>query len=222
MDFVAYEAFKKSREKDFESIASRTHGALEVEDLHTEAWLAAEYHAVKRGCPIDWRDPQDQKLILSILTVTHVWRPRKDRKRTLSADAFKEDHEGNGISLIDLLDAKEAPDPLELLEKREDEEKERIQRAQEDALLETYSQSVAYNVALWHFDNICSKLAAYLAIDHGTLRHRIESAAKLLKVQPSLFDRIERITSSFWPRQGRVLIRPIAQHLVGSQWRWDF
>lgn len=222
MDFVAYEAFKKEKDKDFRSIAAKTRGALEVDDLHIEAWLAGEYHAAKRGFPIDWHDPQDQKLILSTLTVNHVWKSREERKLTVSADAYADDEEGAGSSLIELLSSEEAPDPLELLEKREEEQAERVQRAREDDVLETYSQSVAYNVALWHFDNIRSKLALYLAIDRGTLRDRIDDAAKVLKVQPSLFDRIERITSSFWPRQCQKYRWEIRRHLVGEQWTWDF
>lgn len=222
MDFVAYEAFTKSRGKDFRSIASKTQGTLEVEDLHTEAWLAAEYHAAKRGFPIDWNAGADQDLILATLTVSHVWKPRAQRKLTISIDAGIEDDEGGMGGLIDLLPAEEVSDPLEILERREEEEAARTQRAHEDEILETYSQAVAYNVVLWHFNNIRTRLAAYLVINRGTLRNRIDAAAKVLKVQPSLFDRIERITSTFWPSQGREYYREMKQHLIGEQWVWDF
>lgn len=222
MDVAAYSAFLKKRAKDFRQIADQTQGEMEVEDLHTEAWFAAEYHAAKRGFDIDWSDPADQKLILGTLTVKHVWKTNEERKRTISADAHAEDEDGRTSSLIEFLQTDQAPDPLELLEQREETAAARVQREKEDAILECYSQSVAYNVALWHFNNIRWKLADYLAIDRGTLRDRIDAAAKALKVQPSIFDGIVRITSSFWPAEGRAYCREIKQHLAGQQWHWDF
>jgi hypothetical protein len=222
MDVAAYEAFKKSREKDFYRIASKTQGDLGVDDLHTEAWFAAEYHAAKRGFPIDWADPADQSLILGTLTIKHVKRPNAKRKLTISLDASIDDEEGSTSGLIDLLPSEEASDPLELLEKREAEKAAMAQRAREDEILESYSQSVAYNVILWHFNNIRIKLASYLVIDRSTLRNRINEAAKILKVQPSIFDGIERITSSFLPPQGQKYRWEIRQHLVGQQWGWEF
>jgi hypothetical protein len=222
MDWNEYSAFLEQRAKDFRSIAAKTKGAMTPEDLHGEAWVAAEYHTAKRGFPINWQDPEDQKLILATLTVDHVWKLKEERRCTISADACVENDDGNAITMIDLLQTDDAPDPLELLEKKEEAETERVRRMREDEILETYSQSVAYNVVLWHFDNIRCKLAAYLVIDRGTLRNRIDRAASILKVQPSLFDRIERITSSFWPLRGQESYREVRQHLAGDQWRWDF
>lgn len=128
MDFVAYLAFKKTRAKDLRRIATKTQGELTVEDLESEAWLAAERHSAKHGCAIDCSNPKDQKLILGTLTVQHVWRKNTERKRKASADQEREDHEGNITTLIELLPTEETADPLELLERREEEERERARK----------------------------------------------------------------------------------------------
>jgi hypothetical protein len=225
MDVAAYEAFEaftKERDRDFRSIASKTRGAVSIEELHSEAWLAAEYHSAKRGFPINWTDPADQSLIFGTLTIKHVKRPNAERKLTISLDASLEGEEGSTSGLIDLLPSENAPDPLELLERREEEEAAKGQRRKEEEFLESYSQSVAYNIILWHFNNIRTRLAAYLVIDRSTLRSRVKNAARSLKVQPSIFDGIERITSAFLPPQGQKYRWEIRRHLVGEQWTWDF
>lgn len=221
MDVVAYEAFKKKRAKDFRSIAAQTNGAMEVEELHAEAWLAADHLGHKRGQEIDWSNPEDQNLIFKVLTVQHVWRKRAERGLTVSADEEHEDGDG-ATSLISLLPDENMVDPLEMLQRREEEEQDKVTREEEDAILESYSESVAYTVVLWHFSNIRTRLAAYLVIHRNTLKKRIDEAAKVLKVQPSLFDRVEKITSSFWPSEGQKCYREITQHLAGQQWYWDF
>lgn len=221
MDSAAYLAFVKARVKDLRKIAARTRGGLSADDLASEAWLAAEYRSAKQGSPIDWHDPKDQDLILGTLTVQHVWRKRGDI-RTISADEEREDHEGYGGTILDLLQADDASDPLVLLERREDEELESAKRAEEEAVLDTYSQSVAYTIVLWRFDNIRIRVATYLAIHRGTLRSRIAQAAATLRVQPSLFDRIEKISESFAPSAGRSYAITEQRHLAGSQLVWDF
>jgi hypothetical protein len=222
-----FSSFLKDKAKDLQKIASQTQGDLRVDDLKNEAWLAAEYHAAKRGCAIDWSDPNDQDLILGTLTVQHVWRKNAERKLTISADKEREDHEGEGWSLMDQLYADEATDPLVLLERREEEENKRVQTAEEqqkaeDEILESYSQSVAYTIALWNFDNIFIRLAVYLVVAPGTLQNRIAQAAESLKLQSSLFDRIERISDSFTPQRGQAYEVRHEQHLSGQQLGWDF
>lgn len=214
-------SFLKDKAKDLRKIAGKTHGDLRVEDLETEAWLAAEYHAAKRGCAIDWSDPQDRELILGTLTVQHVWRKNAERKRTISADKEQEDQDRDGWALIDQFYTEEtAADPLLLLERQEEEESERALREIEEGILESYSESVAYTITLWHFDNIYIRVAAYLVISQGTLRNRIVRAAESLKVQSSLFDRIERISDSFMPRpgEGRFGWAPDNRNMHQAEW----
>jgi hypothetical protein len=222
MDFVAYSAFLKKRAKDFRSIAAKTCGEMTAEDLHSEAWLGAEYHAAKRGFPIAWDDPLDQKLILGTLTVKYVRRKNAERKRNVSINQERTDPEGNTAALIEFLPAEEAADPLVLLERREEEEKEKAKRQEEDAILESYSQSVAYIIVLWHFDNIRTRAAAYLVINRGTLRKRVAFAAEALKVQPSLFDRIEKLNDTFIPKRGiQYAVRAEHQYFA-TQLGWEF
>jgi hypothetical protein len=222
MDFEAYVAFLKKRAKDFRSIAAKTNGDMTVEDLHNEAWLVAEHVAGKRGEAIEWSDRADQSLIFGILTVQHVWKTSEDRKRKVSADQEKDDGESITTALLQLLPTDDSADPLELLERREEEKDARIQREKEDEILETYSESVAYIVILWHFNNIRAKVATYLVIDRGTLKERIDRAAETLKAQPSLFDRIERITQGFMPLQGHKYFKPIPHRYNSKQMEWAF
>ncbi|RJF98992.1 hypothetical protein D3871_11085 [Noviherbaspirillum saxi] len=224
MDYKAYAAFLRQKVRDFRGIAAATNGDLEVEDLHNEAWVVAEYHGAKRGIPIDWLDPADQSLILGTLTVKYDWEKRAQRSQTVSIDAAGIDEDGEAFTLCDLLHSDVAIDPLDELAHRQEvtSEAERAKRAAEERILESYSQSVAYNVILWHFENVRRRLAGYLAIDRGTLRLRIDAAAKQLKVQPSLFDQIERIASSFRPAPGKEYCKRIEQHRAGKQWAWEF
>lgn len=222
MDVVAFEFFTKKRARDFKSIANQTEGELEVEDLHSEAWFAAEYHAAKRGFEIDWADPADQKLIFGTLTVKYVWRTKKERALKVSGDEEREDTDGSTLTLFSLVADETAADPLELLERREEEEQHLAAQEREDAFLGSFSQSVAYNVALWNFDNIRRRLASHLAIDRGTLSDRIARAALVLKMQASLFDGIERIDDAFKPEQGQACAVKVKQHCTAEQWCWEF
>jgi 23S rRNA pseudoU1915 N3-methylase RlmH len=224
MDFVAYSAFLKKRAKDFRSIAAKTKGDMTVEDLHGEAWLIAIHLAGKRGEAINWSDRADQSLIFGALTIEHVWRKNKERKQSVSADKEREGHDENASALIALLPAEETSDPLALLERREEEESESAQakREEEEAILESYSQSAAYIIVLWHFDNIRIRAAAYLVINQGTLRKRVAFAAEALKMQPSLFDRIEKIDETFMPAPGREYATKIERHCAAEQWGWEF
>lgn len=224
MDVVAYEAFKKKRAKDFRSIAARTKGDCSVEELHNEAWIVAEDYLAERGFDIDWSTPTDQDLVLERLTAKYVSQERRKRKCTISVDQERIDHEGNTTTLIDLLPAEEISDPLTLLERSEEEEENSIQREQENAILESYSQSVAYNIALWHFDNLRYQLAAHLAINRNTLTDRINAAAMALKAQPSIFDGVETIDETFIPERsyGRPNWLPVKLQLDNAQWCWEF
>lgn len=223
MNVEAYSAFLKKRARDFRSIAERTDGELEVEDLHSEAWEAGEYHAAKRGFAIDWSDPADQKLIFGTLTVRHVWQTAKERALTVSGDEEREDDDGSTSPLLTYVLDENTLDPLEILELGEEEEQNQTLQDKEDAILESYSQSVAYNITLWHFDNIRAKAAAYLAINSETLRSRIAVAAESLILQPSMFDGVETIDKSFMPERGygRPCWLPVKLH-DNAQWCWEF
>jgi hypothetical protein len=224
MDDAAYLAFLKKRDRDFRSISDQTEGAMEAEDLHSEAWFVAEYHAAKRGFEIDWADPADQKLIFGTLTVKYVWKTAKERALKVSADEEREGGDDCSAPILTMIMDEAAADPLEILELQEEEDQKQALREKEDDILESYSQSVAYNIALWHFDNTRLRLAAHLAIDRSTLSDRIARAAAALKIQSSLFDRLEKIDETFMPKRGyaKPCWLSVKLQIDNAQWGWEF
>lgn len=93
---------------------------------------------------------------------------------------------------------------------------------EETALDSFYSEFAAYIVTLFRFKNDRLKICTYLAITVGTLRRRMNRAENIVKVQPSLFDRIQCIAEDFIPAPGRTYAIKEEKHLAGNQVGWDF
>jgi hypothetical protein len=74
----------------------------------------------------------------------------------------------------------------------------------------------------FHFGNDRERIASYLAIAVSTLMGRLRFVRQIVKVQPSLFDRVERISQDFMPKPGKQYVEKSEQHLLGSQWAWKF
>ena len=73
-----------------------------------------------------------------------------------------------------------------------------------------------------HFKNDRQAVCTYLVISAGTLAKRVTTAGNTVQVQPSLFDRIERIEKEFMPLPGQqYAVRPEKQHEPG-QLMWEF
>lgn len=89
-------------------------------------------------------------------------------------------------------------------------------------LAEGASQATAYVMVFVHFKNNREAVCTYLVISDSTLAKRVTFAADTVRVQPSLFDRIERIESSFMPPPGKQYAAKPVQAGAGTQWRWEF
>jgi hypothetical protein len=62
----------------------------------------------------------------------------------------------------------------------------------------------------------------YLVISADTLSKRVTFAADSVRVQPSLFDRIERIESDFMPALGKRYAAKEVRSGTATQWGWEF
>ncbi|MGV3655241.1 MAG: hypothetical protein ACO1N5_13610, partial [Noviherbaspirillum sp.] len=113
-------------------------------------------------------------------------------RKAARIDQERESEDGP-LTLADRLPAQPSSDPLVSLLLREsfaDAEK---------MLASSYSQATAYVMVFVHFKNDRQAVCAYLVISTGTLAKRVTTAADTVQVQPSLFDRIERIEKEFMP-----------------------
>jgi hypothetical protein len=188
-----FSAFVKNATSRFRRIASSIGGHLAPEDLHGEAWLAAEEIAHKRGHSIDFANTADQELVLNRV----YWNGKGQRDwRLASAYSIDDDREG-ATPWADRLAAPISTTPLEILLQRE------AIAISDSAIAASYSQAAAYNVALNNFNNDRPSLCVHLLITGGTLEHRMNRAFEVVRWQESIFDRYEVINSDFTPLAGR-------------------
>lgn len=217
MDLFFWASFLKEKARDLRRVARATEGETSVEDLQSDAWIVAAEIGAKRGEPIDFTDPLDQDAIIAKLYIKRVLRSDKRLKYATRIDRDEESDEGENWSTQ--LRAADAPDPLEVLIEAENS---RDLAKQERSLENTYSESAAYVIVLWHFHNNRGHVCGYLVIDRSTLNRRIDDAEDLVKLQPSLFDRIETIDESFMPERGNAYIARVKENRGMEQWEWTF
>lgn len=166
-------------------------------------FLVADDIARKRGLAIDFLNADDQHLILCWL---HCKLVRFSEKRIryavkLDKDWDTEDADSAMNALARLLTAPEQFDPL--VRMLADEE-----RFDPLALSKhSYSQASAYVILLHRFDWSLDSLAEHLRLTACTVRHKIAHSGVHMRMQPSLFDRINSIESSFAPTIARRFVR---------------
>lgn len=199
----------------FRGMAYATKSGLTDKDLHSDAWIVANEISERRGREVDFSDPDDQELVLSQV-YKHNMRKRDWRLRgAIRIDQDRESEDG-AIKWSERLPAHASSDPLVSLLLRES-------ALGADAMLSSsYSQAAAYVVVFVHFDNNRQEVCSHLAVSNGTLSRRVTFAGDTVRVQPSLFDRIERISASFMPQPGRQYAVRAEQQCAVSQWGWEF
>lgn len=208
-----FESFRLKMKARFRSISRATRNQVSPEELESDSWLAADEIGKRRGKAIDFSDPADAELIMGAVHVRNVKRPEKNLQYASSID---EAYEGETNVWLHHLQADEATDPLVALLLRESTPNA------ESMLAASYSQAVAYVMTFVHFKNSRQDVCDYLVISDGTLTRRITSAATSVKIQPSLFDRIESIAETFRPKRGRQYAIKIQQQYSGTQLGWEF
>jgi hypothetical protein len=215
--FRIFDEFLKKMKANFQRIARATQHEKTIEELQSDAWIAAHEMGEKRGREIDFSDPADQNLILGAVRVRNVWRSEKHMWYATSIDETSEDEDGAAANpWANRLQATEDSDPLISLLRHESAIDTKAM------LADSYSQAAAYVMVFVRFKNDRQAVCTYLVVSDGTLARRVNVAADTVRVQPSLFDRIERIEEDFMPPRGRQYAVKIEHHREAVQWGWDF
>lgn len=210
-----FQSFLTTMKAKFNRISKATKNEKEVEDLHNDAYVLALDIGDRRGRPVDLSDPEDQDLVMRELYLENVKRADFRMRYAVRIDEEPEG-EGPGISWVERLPAAASSDPLISL------------LAQESAvdveakLAERYSQATAYAITFGNFKNDRQKVCAHLVISDWALYRRVTSAIHTVKVQPSMFDRVERIPADFMPLQGKAYVAAGKDKREAGQWAWSF
>jgi hypothetical protein len=211
-----FEAFIKGALANLRRIAAATRNEKTIEDLQQDAFLIACEIGEKRGREIDFLDEVDQSLVLRYLNHRSVKRGDWKFRRAERIDATQVDDDGELVNWSRELVAPETSDPLLQIEASQS------QSQLERMLSSSYSQATAYVVTFLHFGGDRSSVASYLAVTIDALNSRLRRAEAVVKIQPSLFDLIERIPASFMPQKGTTYLARLEDSRSGEQWGWDF
>ena len=210
-----FQSFLAKMKAGFRRISRQTRDDVPVEDLENDAFVLALEIGERRGRMIDFADPADQELVMRALHVEKVKRGDWKMRRAVRLDhSLDEDDEGD--TLKERLPAAAVADPLVSLLDRES-------AVDVDAkLAERYSQATAYAITFSNFKNDRQKVCMHLVISGGTLARRVAGAIHTVKVQPSMFDRVERIPSDFVPLRGTGYADVNKDMRQMRQQAWDF
>jgi hypothetical protein len=212
-----FESFLRERASDFRRISRSSKSQISPEELHGEAWLVAQDICAKRGKEVDFTNLLDQDAIFAKLHVLHVKRADWRFCFAASMDQEDEDEEGGSVNhWSNSISAHPTSDPLELLLLQE------TMADAESLLTSSYSQAAAYIAVFYAFDHDRQEICAYLVITDVTLMRRVGIAEQTVRVQPSLFDRIEKIGESFMPAPGRAYAMRANEQYSAMQFKWEF
>ncbi|MDB5905842.1 MAG: hypothetical protein JWM26_4720 [Betaproteobacteria bacterium] len=173
-------------------------------DIEQSVWLVVLDMEGERASPVDCGDEHDAKEILRRLARASD-AARRGNIACVRMDTTPLGGDGDhGPSILDFVAASDDSDPLQFLLHQEG-------CADRTELLanicaDTYSQFAAYSVLLLRFELSREDAATYLAVKACTLEIRIHRAVGVLRVQPSLFDRIASIAADFLPPRGVRLL----------------
>lgn len=192
LDGRAFADFLYQRRDDLRRIIRNSLDHLELAEVESEAWVAAQGLSDRLNRALDFRDSADQEALLGRLYAQIVkWTGisvRNHGKRDRSLD-----DEDRGPVLANLLRAPHDTDPeIRQILREERREFLKVVRA-------SYSQAAAYVLLLIRMEWELCDLASLLWIGVATLRARIARCAELSSVQPTLFDGIDHIDPDFAP-----------------------
>ncbi|MGH8084616.1 MAG: hypothetical protein ACREPV_05010 [Lysobacter sp.] len=203
----AFERFLTTRRSDLQRISRRTRGEHSLDDVISEAWLTASEIGQRRGWAFEFGDQDDQDQLFAWLHVRLVKYADKTVRYAIRLDDGDDDDDGEriGATLARLLTAPLDTDPQ--VRQQLIEEREQLL----DRLRRSYSQATAYVLLLMRVDGHLSDLAELLRVTIGTLRDRMKRVGLVARIQPTLFDGIERIALDFHPWQKR-------RHAISPVW----
>lgn len=210
--------FFQHRLSELKRIASGSRGDFELSDVQNEAWLEAHKLGETRGFPVDFMDRADQNHLLARLYNRLVKYSDKTVRFAvkLDTDWDREESTAYGAVLARFLTAPVASDPQASLPDPHDSLK------MSDAVQNSYSEAAAYVLLLMRFEWDARDLSGYLHIALNTLRLKLRVAGQKVSVQPSLFDRIEKVREDFEPALWLKRSSIQTVHLEGSQRAWMF
>lgn len=214
----SFQSFLESRRKDLRRIAGKSCGEYTIDDVGNEAYVIAEKINDKRGHPVDFLNHEDQELLLSWLYQELITWADKSNRYAVEIDKGldSEDSEEPFCTLANLLAAPENFDPL--IQLQADEEEPWVLQVTRHS----YSQASAYAILLHRFDWDMESLAEALRLMVATVRGRIVASGAHMRLQPSLFDRVQTIDYLF---QATVACRPyriIVPESGQRQLEWEF
>jgi hypothetical protein len=209
----SFQSFLARMKASFTRISRSTRNEMAVEDLHNDAFVLALEIGDRRGRPIDFSDPADAELVMGALYVENVRRGDWKMRRAVRID---QEPEEEGSTWADRLPARASSDPLIFLLARE------AAIDVEALVTDSYSQASAYVITLWNFNQNRQKICAYLALSEAGFFRRLSSAADTIRVQSSMFDRLERIPADFFPLAGRQYAPQVEDKRDAKQWAWTF
>lgn len=210
-----FQDFLKKMAASFRSIVKSAKHDVTEDDLKQDAWIIAQEIGEKRGREIDFSDPVDQNLVIRRVNFRNVKRGDWKLRKAIRID-YQSDDDEVLPNWAECLVGPASSDPLVSILLRESVHK------LEDLLANSYSQAVAYLVAFANLRNSRLGICKHLAIASGTLDRRMSYAAAAFKVQPSLFDGVERISSHFIPPPGRAYIPKVERSVAGHQFFFEF
>jgi hypothetical protein len=183
----------------FRAILKSTEGMYTEDDLTNEAWLAAQDIQAESGQVFAPEDHGFQEAVLR-----RLWKAFGKYADSAMSFAFRldkdklnDDGDFSPSSLSARLSSPIQYQPLEALEQAE----ERAARA--EILANRFTEAIAYLLTFAHFDNDKRRVAHHLSIPLRTLTIRVDHAAAMAELQPSIFDGIETIPRDFLPPAGR-------------------
>lgn len=215
MNLDAMRRFFGDCKSDLMRIVRATRGELEEGDVQNTAYEIAVEIQSQRGKAFDFDAEADRSQLLKWTYARLVKFADKHLRFAISLDEEPDEERPTQAAIIARgIKAHESSDPAVLLERAQ------LEWEAEEALLERYSELVAYLLLFRRFDTR-KRLAAVLQITGWALRYRVRRAEHRSKFA-SLFDGVERIDVDFLPTIARRGTAPAAVHLSGEQWEWIF
>ncbi|HEY3597091.1 MAG TPA: hypothetical protein VGL08_06220 [Paraburkholderia sp.] len=184
--------------KQLERIAGGSRGEHSLEDLKSEAWIAAEEIRTEDGVDYEPDDARLQDAILIRLRKAFGHFANRMMRFALQLDHERTGEDGDLLpnSIAARLTGPEAYEPERAIERAQDLESDEL------VLSQRFSEAVAYLRTFENFDNDREAIAVHLSIPVTSLHTKLRRAERVAIVQPSMFDGIESIARDFIPLRG--------------------
>lgn len=179
---------------DLKRIARQSKGGITLQELESEAFIAISDFEVKYERDFDHLSFTDQDWLCKGLYFKFV--KRIDHKLKYAHRIDQELETADGSTWITELPAEATSDPLQYALFEENN------REIEQLLADSYSEAKAYVISFDHFNQDKTELSTFFNITCDTLNKRVNRAFLRVRLQPSIFDRVEKIDQSFFPLSG--------------------